>query len=325
MAENQGYASLMKQEARSNPPKVTLDQLVAEEKQEVDTRAAQLRRESQRRLKNIELLAQKKEKEENERVRRILESRRKDIEEKRALITAGPRVKPAELLFDHCDEFVPEDVGEGIIKVNTKPGEKPAWNPGVGPSSFGPRVGFQPPSLVPPPSLPSRRQTKPSAGVLRPVSETPAASNVTNVASVRTDAGTKPCSAGGNSKPASALLNIDEALARADRGIERAREFSIRTASEQGSRPDTGAMDRYAAQDVRNQEHYRYHKPEEESGAVLSRNRLQAPSIVYYNNREACSAPCSAPETASARTRARNYRQSALPTSCMLRSSVAEE
>ncbi len=88
----------------------------------VDNRAAQLRRESQRRLKNIENIAKKKEREESERVRRILESRRKEIEEKRALITAGPRVKPADIVFDDCQEYAVDDIGEGIIKPHAKPG-----------------------------------------------------------------------------------------------------------------------------------------------------------------------------------------------------------
>jgi hypothetical protein len=81
-------------------PKVTMEQLDDDARKVADEKARQLRKENAMRAKAREEQKLRSEREEQERIRAALEERRREIEEKRALITAGPRVKPMDVFFD---------------------------------------------------------------------------------------------------------------------------------------------------------------------------------------------------------------------------------
>ncbi|EKX34524.1 hypothetical protein GUITHDRAFT_155706, partial [Guillardia theta CCMP2712] len=140
--------------------KVTIQELEESSRKAADARAAKLRRETARRLKQKDEIAKQQEWQEELRIRKALEERRAQIEENRSLITAGARVKPLEVRFD--DVVVPSVKEEEPSAVSRNPngklvnGEKPAWNAGVGPGSGSQRVGYQPPSLIPPPTIITR-------------------------------------------------------------------------------------------------------------------------------------------------------------------------
>jgi hypothetical protein len=80
--------------------KLTMEQLEDEARKVVDEKARQLRKENATRAKAREEQKSRVEREEQERIRAALEERRRENEEKRALITAGPRVKPLDVFFD---------------------------------------------------------------------------------------------------------------------------------------------------------------------------------------------------------------------------------
>lgn len=216
--------------ARSNTPgreqeRITMAGLDEDSRRAADDRSAQLRRENARRIKQKQAASRKVEEEEQERIRRALEERKREIQATRSLITAGARARPTEVFFDDVEApAMQPDVGEGVIRKPAQPREKQAWNGGVGPGSGAVRVGYQPTSLVPPPVLPPRRK--------------PGAPGTAGTASSRTTTSSRayptsalPSSARGHSAASSRRQEAEEdeleqALARADQGLARARGFS---------------------------------------------------------------------------------------------------
>jgi hypothetical protein len=100
------HTGIGSESAQSKRTKVTMEQLEDEARKLADEKARQLRRENALRAKVREEQKLKAEREEQERIKAALEVRRREIEEKRSLITAGPRVKPLEVFFDDVSILV---------------------------------------------------------------------------------------------------------------------------------------------------------------------------------------------------------------------------
>lgn len=90
---------------------MTMKDLEEESRAIADDRARLLRKENTSRRKAREELRLMAEREEQERFRAALEDRKRELEEKRSLITAGPRVKPCELCFDNVSTLPPASLG----------------------------------------------------------------------------------------------------------------------------------------------------------------------------------------------------------------------
>uniref|UniRef100_A0A7S0ENQ4 Uncharacterized protein n=1 Tax=Hanusia phi TaxID=3032 RepID=A0A7S0ENQ4_9CRYP len=235
-----------KQQDMSRPAaarqKVTMQELEESSRKAVDARAAKLRKETARRLKQKDEIAKQKEWQEELRIRKALEERRAQMEENRSLITAGPRVKPVDVRFD--DVVIPGNKHEDGIVARNNPNskivdaEKPVWNSGVGPGSGAQRVGYQPPSLIPPPTIITRdrdRWTRPTSNMLADSSRngTPSSASArTRYQESTTDTQERKLMA----KNKKDFPDVDEVLAKAERGIERAREFNFTSYMSSGVR-----------------------------------------------------------------------------------------
>ena len=247
-------AEQREREASAQRPRVTMAELEEDQRKAAEKRAAELRRETAKRLKRKQMLAAKKEQEEEERRQQVLDQRRAEIEERRQLMNAGARVKSDDVYFDDM-EPTPCFVGEGVMRP-AKPaaGEKPGWNSGVGPGSGPPRIGYQPVSLIPPPALPPSKRNRGVAGG--------AGSRMTTGSTMASGASRRPSDASscapstrnGGSAPRQQRqqaqqqqeLNLDDALARADQGIKQARLFSA-AAADACSRPESASSSVYSA------------------------------------------------------------------------------
>ena len=85
-------AEQREREASAQRPRVTMAELEEDQRKAAEKRAAELRRETAKRLKRKQMLAAKKEQEEEERRQQVLDQRRAEIEERRQLMNAGARV-----------------------------------------------------------------------------------------------------------------------------------------------------------------------------------------------------------------------------------------
>jgi hypothetical protein len=295
-------------------PRVTMEELEEDKRKAADRRAADLRRETAKRLQRKQMLAAKKEQEEEERRHQVLEQRRAEIEEKRQLINAGARVRTDDVYFDDIEPAAPSyNLGEGVMRP-AKPAsrEKPGWNSGVGPGSGPPRIGYQPASLIPPPALPpSRAMRNKSAGVLGDGSRlTTNASTASGQARRACDVHSCPVSShNAGSVQATAVpvrkqpqqaqqqVDLDDVLARADEGIKQARLFSAAAAVDASSRPETAASSAYSIPPAAGRyglpPHYA-HTHDAHASAGLHSGRTSpssvAPSSIYFWNNKA---PCS--------------------------------
>ena len=286
-------------------PRVTMAELEEDRRKAAEKRAAMLRRETANRLKRKQMLALKKEQEEEERRQQVLDQRRAEIEEKRQLINAGARVRTEDVFFDDIEPSAPHPVGEGVIR-RQRPAqeEKPGWDAGVGPGSGPPRIGYQPPSLIPPPVLPPDRNQRQRmlsvAGSRQPTGSTTASSSRR-----RSDVNARHGSAAAPATGAQSIkkqrqqheqqqqqdqqLNLDDVLARADQGIQQARLFSAAAAADACSRPETSASSASSAADRNGVPQSDVHFKSDMQSGRNSPCSAAPSSIHFWNNMAPCS------------------------------------